>query len=67
MFQTIGRVYDNSRAREILGWEPRYNFEDAINRLSEGKDYRSKLAREIGLKGYHEDEFEDGPYPVKGF
>ena len=46
---------------------PKYNFENVLNRLTEGKDYRSELAREVGAKGYHEDEFEDGPYPVESF
>ncbi|GAB4182093.1 MAG: NAD(P)-dependent oxidoreductase [Wenzhouxiangellaceae bacterium] len=67
MFPTIGRVYDNTRARTLLGWEPQYTFQYAIRCLRAGEDYRSPLAREIGSKGYHEDEFEEGPYPVQGF
>ncbi len=67
MFPTIDRVYDNSHAREILGWEPKYNFERVINRLRNGEDYRSKLARQVGAKGYHKAVFEDGPFPVESF
>ena len=67
MFPTIDRVYDNSHAREILGWEPKYNFERVINRLRNGEDYRSKLARQVGAKGYHKVVFEDGPFPVESF
>lgn len=67
MFPTIGRVYDNAHARNILGWVPKYNFKNAIDSLREGKDYRSDLAQEIGAKGYHKDVFNDGPYPVDGF
>ena len=36
-------------------------------RLREGLDFRSDLARQIGKKGYHEAEFDEGPYPVAGF
>ena len=67
MFQCLDRVYDNTSAREALGWEPRFTFERAIKRLSEDADYRSELSREVGMKGYHSEEFEDGPYPVASF
>jgi UDP-glucose 4-epimerase len=65
MFKTIGRVYDNSRARSVLGWEPEFSFERAISALSRNEDYRSPLAVEVGAKGYHDTEFEEGPYPVE--
>ncbi len=67
MFEKISRVYDNSHARNVLGWEPKHNFEDAICRLRKDMDYRSELAIEIGSKGYHDDEFENGPFPVGNF
>ena len=67
MFQSIDRIYDNSRARERLGWEPRYTFGSSIEKLNQGVDYRSDLALEIGRKGYHNESFSDGPYPVSGF
>lgn len=65
MFQSIGRVYDNTRAREVLGWEPEYGFEQAIEALARDGDYRSQLARQVGAKGYHDSVFEDGPFPVE--
>jgi len=65
MFASIGRVYDNTHARELLGWQPRFTFEQAIARLAEGDDYRSELARQVGAKGYHNRQFKDGPYPVE--
>ncbi|HMB58884.1 MAG TPA: NAD(P)-dependent oxidoreductase [Xanthomonadales bacterium] len=65
MFASIGRVYDNRLARETLGWQPEYDFENAISALLDGNDYRSPLARQVGKKGYHDVEFEDGPYPVE--
>lgn len=67
MFPTLDRVYDNSRARELLGWEPKYTFARAIEMLAQGADYRSELACQIGSKGYHDTGFEDGPYPVSSF
>ncbi len=67
MFPTIDRVYDNSRARRVLGWQPKYDFRFAIERLARGEDFRSTLARSIGKKGYHNEVFDDGPYPVDGF
>jgi nucleoside-diphosphate-sugar epimerase len=53
MFPSIERVYDNQHARNELGWEPRYDFGTALERLAEGEDPRSSLALEIGAKGYH--------------
>lgn len=67
MFRSIDRVYDNTRARDTLGWTPKYSFERALDALAGGDDYRSPLAREIGSKGYHRVRFDNGPYPVGGF
>jgi UDP-glucose 4-epimerase len=36
-------------------WQPKYDF-----------DFRSDLAREIGIKGYHDKVFAGGAYPVAG-
>jgi UDP-glucose 4-epimerase len=65
MFPTIGRVYVNERARQELGWLPRYDFNYIIARLRAGDDWRSPLARVVGSKGYHAEVFSDGPYPVE--
>ncbi len=65
MFPRIGRVYVNERARKELGWQPRYDFAFLINRLREGDDIRSPLARAVGSKGYHAAMFAEGPYPVE--
>ena len=65
MFPSIGRVYVNRRAREELGWQPRYDFKSILDRLAAGDDLWSPLARAIGSKGYHADVFADGPYPVE--
>jgi UDP-glucose 4-epimerase len=65
MFPSIGRVYVNERARDELGWRPRYDFNHVIGRLKAGDDPRSPLARVIGSKGYHASVFSDGPYPVE--
>ncbi|HEX3372656.1 MAG TPA: NAD(P)-dependent oxidoreductase [Edaphobacter sp.] len=65
MFSSIGRVYVNERARDELGWLPRYDFDYVIRSLKAGVDFRSELARAVGSKGYHEEVFAEGPYPVE--
>lgn len=64
MFATIDRVYDNGKARRELGWQPKFDFARVVAQLSEGKPIGSDLARAIGSRGYHEQTFADGPYPV---
>ena len=64
MPKTIDRVYVNERARTELGWCPRYDFRSAIRSLAAGEDFRSSLARAVGLKGYHAVTFGDAPYPT---
>jgi UDP-glucose 4-epimerase len=62
---TIDRVYDNRRAREALGWQPKYDFRHVLDSLAAGRDFRSELALAVGSKGYHDEEFAaEGPYPV---
>jgi hypothetical protein len=65
MFPTIDRVYVNARARADLGWRPRYDFRYVIERLQAGRGVTSPLARAIGSKGYHDETFAEGPYPVE--
>ena len=65
MFPTIERVYDNALARRDLGWKPRHDFAALIEQLRHSDDFRSAMARAIGSKGYHDEVFEDGPFPVE--
>ncbi len=65
MFPTLDRVYVNERARTLLNWRPKYNFETVLKALADGRDPRSELARTVGSKGYHDQQFEEGPYPVE--
>ncbi|MGH9937772.1 MAG: NAD-dependent epimerase/dehydratase family protein [Blastocatellia bacterium] len=65
MFPSIGRVYVNERARNDLGWRPRYDFERVLDSLKAGADPRSPLSRAVGSKRYHAREFAEGPYPVE--
>jgi UDP-glucose 4-epimerase len=53
MLPTIERVYDNARARERLGWVPRWDFAYAVARVAAGEESRSDLHRAVGAKGYH--------------
>jgi nucleoside-diphosphate-sugar epimerase len=64
MFPRIERVYVNERARRELGWQPRYDFRYVLERLKSGADLCSPLARVVGSKGYHAQQFPGGPYPV---
>jgi UDP-glucose 4-epimerase len=63
MLPSIERVYDNARAREALGWTPRYDFRHALTRVGAGEPPRSALARAVGAKGYH--AVSTGPYTVR--
>jgi UDP-glucose 4-epimerase len=64
MFPGIDRVYVNRRAVDALGWRPRYDFHSVLDSLRSGKDFRSPLALAVGAKGYHDQAFEEGPYPI---
>jgi nucleoside-diphosphate-sugar epimerase len=65
MVPGIDRVYVNERARNELGWQPRYDFKFIIDRLRAGDSMRSPLARLVGSKGYHAETFAEGTYPVE--
>lgn len=64
LFPQLDRVYVNELARRDLGWEPRYGFAYVLDCLRAGMDFRSALAHEVGVKGYHDRVFEGMPYPV---
>lgn len=53
LFPSLDRVYDNSLARQELGWRPRHDFAAMLQALRRGEDFRSLLARAVGAKGYH--------------
>ncbi|RFB01687.1 NAD-dependent epimerase/dehydratase family protein [Parvularcula marina] len=61
----IDRVYDSSLAQKELGWTPKHDFAAVLARVAKGGSPLSQLAAEVGVKGYHEETFEDGPYPVE--
>ncbi|MCB1693625.1 MAG: NAD(P)-dependent oxidoreductase [Pseudomonadales bacterium] len=65
MFDDIERVYVNERARVELGWSPQFDFAGIVRRLARGEPTQSQLALEIGAKGYHDEAFEEGPFPVE--
>ncbi|MBY5540112.1 NAD(P)-dependent oxidoreductase [Rhizobium leguminosarum] len=64
MFPSLDRVYVNERARRELGWQPRYNFRFVLDCLRDNREWRSPLALNVGSKGYHDEVFAEGPYPV---
>jgi len=53
MLPTLDRVYDNERARTLLGWTPQHDFQSVLRRVSSGENPLSELAQQIGAKGYH--------------
>lgn len=65
MLETLDRVYLNERARQELDWRPRLDFRSVLDRLERGDDPFSRLAQEVGSKGYHRQTFQRGPYPVE--
>jgi nucleoside-diphosphate-sugar epimerase len=65
MFPGIDRVYINDRARNELGWQPRFDFAHVIDLVASGNDPRSPMAQAVGSKGYHAAAFTEGPYPVE--
>jgi len=64
MVPSIDRVYVNERARTELGWQPKYDFKYLIEQIKATNELRSPLAVQIGAKGYHTEQFSDGPFPV---
>jgi len=64
MFETLDRLYVNDLARSELGWKPEIDFFTALERLKRNDSPFSPLKDAIGAKGYHDEVFEDGPFPV---
>lgn len=60
MIPSIDRVYVSERARDELGWQPRFDFRRI---LREGLD--SPIVTLVGKKGYHAETFADGPFPTE--
>lgn len=64
MFPGIDRVYANHKAVAELGWTPAYDFGRILDQLAAAQPIGSDLARQVGSKGYHQEVFVHGPYPV---
>jgi UDP-glucose 4-epimerase len=64
MFPSLDRVYVNDLARRDLGWRPQYDFARVLGQVERGLEHGSVLARTVGFKGYHAEEFAGGMYPV---
>lgn len=67
MFAAIDRVYVNARARHTLDWQPLYDFNKVLHLNLSGENPGSELSRQIGSKGYHEQIWDDGPFPIDEF
>jgi UDP-glucose 4-epimerase len=66
LLPSLDRVYDSSRATRDLGWRPKRDFAFVLECLRRGEDFRSEMAHAVGVKGYHDTVFDNGPYPVLG-
>jgi len=64
MLPEIDRVYVNTKALKELDWKPKYDFRYMLDSIKNNKDFRSELSKIVGIKGYHNEEFDVGPYPV---
>jgi len=64
MFDKINRVYVNEAARKALDWHPKYDFNYVLQCLRKGAPPKSRISEQVGSKGYHDQLFKDGPYPV---
>lgn len=53
MPSVLDRVYDNERARTLLGWAPKHDYQRVLHAVASDIDPRSELARLVGAKGYH--------------
>lgn len=65
MFPQVDRVYVNTLARNALNWSPRFDHQYLLQRLQADEPVLGPMAQSIGKKGYHNEVFEDGPYPVE--
>lgn len=65
MFPSIDRVYVNAKARAELGWQPKDDFKTVLARLEAGGPLQGPLAQVLGKKGYHSQNFTDGPFPIE--
>ena len=65
MFDKINRVYVNNAARADLDWRPKYDFAYILKCLQKGNYPKSPISEIVGSKGYHNQKFKDGPYPVQ--
>ncbi len=63
--QGLDRVYDSRKAQQGLGWAPTCSAQAALERYLDTGDWRGPLALAVGKKPYHDQVFEDGPFPVE--
>jgi UDP-glucose 4-epimerase len=64
VFPQIDRVYVNAAGRRDLGWEPKYDINKMLAEIVDAKLPKSIVSQQIGSKGYHDEVFTEGPFPV---
>lgn len=65
VFPQIERVYVNAAARRDLGWIPKYDINKVLAEIVDGRLSKSVISQQIGSKGYHDEVFAEGPFPVE--
>lgn len=65
VFPQIERVYVNTAARRDLGWAPKYDINRMLAEVVNGRLPKSPISQQIGSKGYHDEVFAEGPFPVE--
>ncbi|MEM7300343.1 MAG: NAD(P)-dependent oxidoreductase [Pseudomonadota bacterium] len=65
MFDGFDRVYVNDKARRLLDWSPKHDFGSVLRRVGKGGSVLSDIHTAVGSKGYHDQVFKDGPFPVE--
>lgn len=57
MFQEIDRVYVNEKARRLLNWKPKFDFEFCLNQIDTENPFASEFTMRIGKKSLEKDYY----------
>jgi len=63
---TLDRVYINARARQDLGWRPRFDLNAIAARLATGESVHTPLSQLVGSKEYANSEYHRGGFHPQG-
>jgi nucleoside-diphosphate-sugar epimerase len=63
---TLDRVYINARARQDLGWRPRFDLNAIAARLSSGESVHTPLSQLVGSREYANSQYHLGVFHPEG-